>query len=142
MACFGKLSCDEREALLKKQRSNLIEADETMIAPNVIIIDSDFHKLWPPEDRFLGTRHENDVEVIIGKHVWVGMNSIVLKGSVIGDIQLWLRGVWSAVLFLPVSLWLGYLRKSFASSLREKGVKIAICSTLSRGFFNSEAQEL
>ena len=56
-----------------------------MIAPNVIIVDSDFHQTWPPESRFISDTRTSDKEVIIGRNVWVGMNSLILKGSVIGD---------------------------------------------------------
>lgn len=66
-------------------RKKIVIGDETMIAPNVVIVDSDFHKIWPPEERFLGMGFENDMEVVIGHHVWIGMNSIILKGVTIGD---------------------------------------------------------
>lgn len=59
--------------------------DGSMIAPNVIIVDSDFHKQWPPESRFISSTDEWDEPVIIGKNVWVGMNTLIMKGVVIGD---------------------------------------------------------
>lgn len=59
--------------------------DETIIGPNVIIVDSDFHNTWPPESRWETSTQENDGEVKIGRNVWVGMNTIILKGSHIGD---------------------------------------------------------
>jgi acetyltransferase-like isoleucine patch superfamily enzyme len=59
--------------------------DGTIIAPNVIIVDSDFHSHWPPESRFSPSTGESDREVIIGRNVWIGMNSVILKGSHIGD---------------------------------------------------------
>lgn len=57
----------------------------TKIAPNVIIVDSDFHRAWPPaeRDRYPGT--EEDAGVTIGEHCWIGMNVIILKGVTIGD---------------------------------------------------------
>jgi acetyltransferase-like isoleucine patch superfamily enzyme len=57
----------------------------TKVAPNVIIVDSDFHRAWPPEarDRYPGS--EEDVGVSIGEHCWIGMNTIILKGVTIGD---------------------------------------------------------
>ena len=57
----------------------------TMVAPNVIIVDSDFHQPWPPESRFISDTSSFDQEVKIGKNVWIGMNSLILKGSTIGD---------------------------------------------------------
>ena len=59
--------------------------DDTMIAANTIIVDSDFHTLWPPEDRWKTTTSSSDRDVVIGKNVWIGMNCLILKGTVIGD---------------------------------------------------------
>ena len=59
--------------------------DNTMLAPNVIIVDSDFHIIWPPENRFKQVGDDLDEAVIIGRNVWIGMNSIILKGASIGD---------------------------------------------------------
>jgi acetyltransferase-like isoleucine patch superfamily enzyme len=56
-----------------------------MIAPNVIITDSDFHIPWPPEGRRQYPGDEQDAKVTIGEHCWIGMNSIILKGADIGD---------------------------------------------------------
>ena len=59
--------------------------DGTMIAPNVIIVDSDFHAQWPPDARLSSSTVETDRAVIIGSNVWIGMNSVILKGTTIGD---------------------------------------------------------
>jgi len=56
-----------------------------MIAPNVIIVDSDFHVSWPPEKRFDLIDSKQDKEIRIGRNVWIGANTIVLKGVTIGD---------------------------------------------------------
>ena len=58
---------------------------DTMIAPNCVITDSDFHALWPAETRHIEPAFERDADVTIGSHVWIGMNSIILKGVTIGD---------------------------------------------------------
>lgn len=63
----------------------IIIGSGSIIAPNVIIMDSDFHALWPPENRVTNPGLENDKDVIIGKNVWIGTGSIILKGTVIGD---------------------------------------------------------
>lgn len=57
--------------------------DDTMIAANTIIVDSDFHHPWPPEERWV--RKAGGAEVVIGKRVWIGMNVTILKGVTIGD---------------------------------------------------------
>jgi acetyltransferase-like isoleucine patch superfamily enzyme len=56
-----------------------------MIAGNVIIMDSNFHNPWPPNERLFFSGPQNDENVIIGKNCWIGLNSIILKGVNIGD---------------------------------------------------------
>jgi acetyltransferase-like isoleucine patch superfamily enzyme len=58
---------------------------DSMIAPNVIIVDSDFHVPWPPENRRFYSGNEVDGDITIGNNCWIGMNSIILKGVEIGD---------------------------------------------------------
>lgn len=53
-----------------------------LIASNVTILDSDGHGVTP-EDR--QTANPVSLPVEIGDNVWIGMNSIVLKGVRIGD---------------------------------------------------------
>jgi acetyltransferase-like isoleucine patch superfamily enzyme len=66
-------------------RSQTIRICEgTMVAPNVIIVDSDFHAIWPPQNRLSNAGLENDESVYIDKNVWIGMNTIILKGVNIG----------------------------------------------------------
>lgn len=57
----------------------------TKIGPNVTIVDSDFHIPWPPERRMGYSVSEHDAPVNVGKRVWIGMNTIILKGVTIGD---------------------------------------------------------
>lgn len=59
--------------------------DGTMIAPNCVIMDSDFHALWPPENRENNPALERDKDIFIGKNVWIGSQVIILKGVTIGD---------------------------------------------------------
>lgn len=67
-------------------RSKRVEIGENVnIAPNCVILDSDFHDPWPSEGRFKRTGIENDQDVIIEKNVWIGIGSIILKGTVIGE---------------------------------------------------------
>jgi acetyltransferase-like isoleucine patch superfamily enzyme len=70
-------------AITSKKRVQI--GDGTMIAPNVIIIDSDFHAQWPPDERFISSTADSDREVVIGKNVWIGINAVIAKGSRIGD---------------------------------------------------------
>lgn len=68
-------------------RSKTVHIGEgTIIAPNVVIVDSDFHGLWPPDNRVINpTAAEKDEDVVIGKNVWIGIQSILLKGVSVGD---------------------------------------------------------
>jgi acetyltransferase-like isoleucine patch superfamily enzyme len=67
-------------------RTTRIEiGDGTIIAPNCIIMDSDFHAPWPPENRTYNMGYERDREVIIERNVWIGLNCLILKGVRIGE---------------------------------------------------------
>lgn len=55
-----------------------------LIAPNCIIVDSDFHQLWPCEERAFKPGYEGDAPVSIEDYAWIGMNCIILKGVSIG----------------------------------------------------------
>jgi acetyltransferase-like isoleucine patch superfamily enzyme len=51
--------------------------DDVAISHNVIIRDSDNHKI--------SAQKQVTAPINIGNHVWIGMNSIILKGVTIGD---------------------------------------------------------
>jgi acetyltransferase-like isoleucine patch superfamily enzyme len=58
----------------------------TMIGPNVIISDSDFHCI-EPKFRMPNQKKacfEMDKDIIIEENVWIGMNTVILKGVKIG----------------------------------------------------------
>lgn len=57
---------------------------QVLVAPNCIIVDSDFHAPWPPQARPTEPGLERDKSVSIGDYAWIGMNSIILKGVNIG----------------------------------------------------------
>ena len=57
----------------------------SLVAPNCIIVDSDFHVVWPPVNRGHSDSTGEDQAVKIGKNVWLGLNVMVLKGAMIGD---------------------------------------------------------
>lgn len=70
---------------ITSRSKKIIIGKNCMLAPNIIITDSDFHIPWPPEKRNFYPGNENDEDVTIGDNCWIGMNSIVLKGVKIGD---------------------------------------------------------
>jgi acetyltransferase-like isoleucine patch superfamily enzyme len=66
-------------------RSKTIRIGENcMLAPGVTIMDSDFHISWPPHRRHNTWETDIDRDVTLEENVWVGMNSIILKGVTIG----------------------------------------------------------
>ena len=59
--------------------------DDTRIGANVKIVDTDFHPIDPAE-RLKGNNDAAKTRPIkIGKNVFIGMNSLILKGTVLGD---------------------------------------------------------
>jgi acetyltransferase-like isoleucine patch superfamily enzyme len=52
--------------------------DDVIIAENVTIRDSDSHTIE-------GGRGDGDPGIHIGDHVWIGLNSTILKGVTIGS---------------------------------------------------------
>jgi acetyltransferase-like isoleucine patch superfamily enzyme len=76
--------------------ANLIRIGEaTLIAHGVQVFDNDTHPVDPLEreahfKKMLGHRpgralHIGDAPVIIGSRCWLGMNSIIMKGTSVGD---------------------------------------------------------
>lgn len=62
-------------------RKNITIGDGTIIGPNVCIFDND-HKI--DNGQVLHNQYECK-DVVIGKNVWIGAGSIILKGVKIGD---------------------------------------------------------
>lgn len=59
--------------------------DGTMLGANVTIVDTDFHPVTHPRRRYAPLADADRAPVIIGKNVFIGTNSIILKGITIGD---------------------------------------------------------
>ncbi len=57
---------------------NITIGNDVIISRNVSIRDSDSHKI-------LDGAHEPTKEIIIGDHVWIGLNVTILKGVKIGN---------------------------------------------------------
>jgi acetyltransferase-like isoleucine patch superfamily enzyme len=58
---------------------------KTIVAPNVTILDSDFHIPWPPEKRHDTWETEIDRDITIGPNAWIGSGATILKGVRIGE---------------------------------------------------------
>ena len=52
-----------------------------MIARGVKIYDTDYHKILDRDGNVLN----EDKDIIINNHVWIGVNAIILKGVTIGE---------------------------------------------------------
>ncbi|MDR2573949.1 MAG: acyltransferase [Desulfovibrio sp.] len=65
--------------------TRIVIGRKALLAPNCVVVDSDFHALWPPEKRADNPGYENDAPVVIGDYAWIGMNSLILKGVSIGE---------------------------------------------------------
>jgi len=55
------------------------------LGPNVAIMDSPAHHLWPPEARDSYPGVELDEPVFLGDRVWVGNGALILPGSTVGE---------------------------------------------------------
>ena len=65
--------------------------DHTLIGPDCMITDADFHSIWPPSER-TKPGVESDAPVNIGEHVFIGSRCIILKGVTIGDNSVIISG--------------------------------------------------
>lgn len=66
-------------------RKGITIGDNTMIGGNAKILDNDFHPIevearLADDKSKIGTR-----EIVIGKNCFIGCNSLILKGTVLGD---------------------------------------------------------
>ena len=57
---------------------------DVMIGRNVIIYDSDFHQILDSDNEVINPSKE----VLIGDHVWLGVNTTILKGSIVVSEQM------------------------------------------------------
>lgn len=74
--CFFNQGC----SVTAKKR--IVIGDDSLFGPNVVIVDHDHDYHLPDQRR--GSEYLTE-EVIIGKNVVVGANSVILKGTHIGD---------------------------------------------------------
>lgn len=66
-------------------RKGITIGDNTMIGGNVKILDNDFHPV-EVEARMLDDKSKIGTrEIVIGKNCFIGCNSLILKGTVLGD---------------------------------------------------------
>lgn len=76
--------CQLSGSSLTARSTRIALGREVLIAPNCIIVDSDFHAPWPAHRRASDPGDQRDSPVTIDDFAWIGMGSIILKGVSIG----------------------------------------------------------
>ncbi len=66
-------------------RDKITIGDYTNIGGNVKILDNDFHPLDPEARKIDDKALIKKKEIVIGSNVFIGVNSIILKGTKLGD---------------------------------------------------------
>lgn len=61
-------------------KKHIVIGDRCAIAWNVSIMDTDIHEIIKDREQV-----NNDADIHIGNNVWIGANSIILKGTIIED---------------------------------------------------------
>lgn len=74
---YFTLNCSS--VIVSDKRINI--GNDVMISRNVVIYDSDFHSIQNQQ----GQCRNSPRQVTIGDHVWIGADSMILKGSHIGS---------------------------------------------------------
>jgi acetyltransferase-like isoleucine patch superfamily enzyme len=62
--------------------ANVEIGDNTLFSWDILVINNDFHNIFDIETDAIINKPE---DIIIGKNVWIGCRSTILKGSVIPD---------------------------------------------------------
>ena len=71
----GGSICVEKEVVIE---------DEVMLGSNVLIVDTDFHPVEPINRRYRRDSVKAE-KIVIKRNVFIGMNTIILKGVTIGE---------------------------------------------------------
>lgn len=74
-------------AYFSSSHSDIIIGDNTIFGPNVSIFGGDhiFNKVGVPLNTVVKNINHKDLDVVIGKEVWIGGNVTILTGVKIGD---------------------------------------------------------
>lgn len=61
--------------------TKIIVGEDCMFSNTIIVRTSDSHPIYDNE----GTRINPAKDILIGKHVWIAPNTVIMKGAIIGD---------------------------------------------------------
>lgn len=86
IACIGHLILGDKTFINGNSsiicRKKVIIGDNTVFSWECLIMDTDFHEIRDIGD---STIKNPDRDIVIGKYVWIGCRTTILKGSVIAD---------------------------------------------------------
>ena len=77
--------CELTGTSITCRSTSIVLGRKVLIAPDVVIVDSDFHAPWPVEQRSIDPGMDRDKPVVIGDGAWIGMRTVILKGVTIGS---------------------------------------------------------
>lgn len=72
---------NQKVYLYATERKNIIVGNECLLSFNVYLYTCDPHLIYD----FSGNRINQSKDILVGDHVWIGQNSLVLKGSELGS---------------------------------------------------------
>lgn len=79
---FGKDNFINKKIILRAaERKNIIIGNDCLFSFNVYLYTADPHLLYD----FSGRRINQSKNILIGDHVWIGQNSLILKGTQLGS---------------------------------------------------------
>lgn len=79
---FGKDNCiNQKIFLYATERKNIIVGNECLLSFHVYFYTADPHLIYDLQ----GDRVNQSKNILIGDHVWIGQNSLILKGTKLGS---------------------------------------------------------
>ncbi|MBQ7456075.1 MAG: acyltransferase [Desulfovibrio sp.] len=76
--------CELTGTSITARSTSITLGKNVLLAPDCVIVDSDFHAPWPSQQRSVDPGVSFDKPVTIDDYAWIGMRSIILKGVHIG----------------------------------------------------------
>lgn len=77
--------CELSGASITARSQSVTLGKNVLLAPDCVIVDSDFHAPWPSQNRRTEPGFDRDAPVFVGDYAWIGMRSVILKGVCIGE---------------------------------------------------------